>query len=303
MSRYASWGIILDDIIYPDGQTSMGTLGGGGLFAACGMRLWQHDVAVNAAVGADFDASSLTPHGLDDGGLVVNDHPTVRAWQVLEEDGRRTQIPRVTPEDWFRQLVHVPVAQPISPTLKAIHFQGRGDAVEEKFIEDLAAAGVSIGAEPMAGADSTAEEIATMKHCMGYFTVFSPDQLGADVLVGAGPVKEQLRALAQLGPQIVALRQGKAGSLIYERESDRFWSVPAAKAQVVDVTGAGNAYCGGLLLGWMETGDVLQAAAHASVSAAFAIEQVGPPKIDDSVMEAARVRANNLLKLIEEGEK
>ena len=54
MSRYASWCIILDDIIYPDGRTAMGTLGGGGLYAACGMRLWHQDVTICAAVGADL---------------------------------------------------------------------------------------------------------------------------------------------------------------------------------------------------------------------------------------------------------
>ena len=206
MSRYASWGIILDDIIYPDGRSAMGTLGGGGLYAACGMRLWHQDVAVCAAVGADFAVSSLISHCFDGSGLVVTEHPTPRAWQLLEENGRRTQIPRVSPDAWFGQLVRTPVAQPIPATLKALHFQGRGDAPEEKFVQALVTAGVILSAEPIVGADSTAEEIDTIKRCLPYFGIFSPDELGAKVFVGERPIKEQLRALALLGPRIVALR-------------------------------------------------------------------------------------------------
>ena len=278
----------------------MGTLGGGGLYAASGMRLWSHEATVRAAVGSDFKGSTLAPHGFDSSGLVVTEMPTVRAWQVLEDDGRRTQVPRISSEDWYQQLVHVPVAQPIPHTLKGLHFQGRGDAIEKTYVQDLAVSGVTIGAEPMVGEDSTAAEIDTIKHCMASFTVFSPDELGATILVGEQPAEAQLRALASFGPRLIALRQGKDGSLVYDRESDRFWRVPAAKADVVDVTGAGNAYCGGLLLGWIETENVAQAAAHASVSAAFAIEQVGPPKIDDLVMAAAELRAEEHFKYIEE---
>lgn len=298
MSRYASWGIILDDLIFPDGRSAMGTLGGGGLYAASGMRLWQQDVTLYAGVGADFDAATLRPHGFDDSGLIRSEMPTPRAWQLLEENGRRTQIPRVSPKAWFGQLVHTPLSQPIPPALKALHFQGRGDAVEEAFTEALAKADVVIGAEPIAGSDSKESELDNLKRCLSHFTIFSPDELGAEILVGKRPAKEQLRALSRLEPQVVALRQGEAGSLIYERDSDQVWCVPAAPAQVVDVTGAGNAYCGGLLVGWLETGDIRQAAAQASVSAAYAIEQIGPPRIDTAVMATARARANEVVHLI-----
>lgn len=298
MSFYTSWGIILDDIIYPDGQTAMKTLGGGGLYASCGMRVWQQDVVASGAVGGDFDPHSLAPLGFDGSGLVVTDLPTPRAWQVLEEDGRRTQVPRVTSEAWFQQLVRIPAAQPISPTLKALHFLGRGDAPEEAFVKALVAAGVVLSAEPLVGDDSTAAEIEAFKGCLPHFEVFSPDEVGAELLVGSGSEKEQLRALAQLGPRLVALRKGKDGALVYERKSDLFLHVPAAAADVVDVTGAGNAFCGGLLIGWLETKDVHQAAAQASVSAAIALEQVGPPLIDKAVMAQAQERAKKVLTLI-----
>lgn len=295
MSRYASWGIILDDIIYPNGRSAMGMPGGGGLYAASGMRLWHKDTAVCAAVGADLDPRSLEPLGFDSSGLIITDLPTPRAWQLLEENGRRTQIPRISREAWYQQLVRIPHAQPILPTLKALHFLGRGDATEEPFVQSLAEAGIFLSAEPIIGADSTAEELAVLRRCLPYFAIFAPGEPDAELLVGEGTAETQLKALAAMGPRLVALRQGAAGSLLYDGENGRFYRIPAAPATVVDVTGAGNAFCGGLLVGWLETGDMRRAAAMACVSAAMTIEQVGPRPIDDQVMAEARRRADKVM--------
>ena len=138
-----------------------------------------------------------------------------------------------------------------------------------------------------------------MLRCIARFELFSPSESEAIALVGQIPVKEQLRALADLGPSLVALRQGADGSIIYERETGQYWQIPAASADVVDVTGAGNAYCGGLLAGWIELGDVKRAAAQAAVSAAIAIEQVGPPPIDEAVMVSASRRAHRMMEMIQ----
>jgi sugar/nucleoside kinase (ribokinase family) len=59
---------------------------------------------------------------------------------------------------------------------------------------------------------------------------------------------------------------------------------------VVDVTGGGNAYCGGFLVGWVEHGDIIQAAARAAVSAAITLEQVGPPTITSVLLVEAQGR-------------
>src|SRR5438093_11173560 len=89
--RYASWSIIIDDIGYPDGRTAMGVLGGGGLYAVAGMRVWTGDAGVIANVGADFDPALLATLDLPADGLRITDRPTPRAWQLFETDGRRTQ--------------------------------------------------------------------------------------------------------------------------------------------------------------------------------------------------------------------
>ena len=298
MSRYIGWGIIVDDIVFPDGRSAMGILGGGGFYAAIGMRLWTEDVVIQSAVGHDFDPGIVESYGLDSSGLQVTELPTLRAWQLFEEDGRRTQIFRVPEEVVDQQLVDHPSQTTLPATLRAAHYLLRGDPREEQMVLDLVSAGVQISAEPVIEGTMTPDEHASLLRCVTHFEIFSPSTTEATALVGERPVKEQLRAMADLGPNVVALRRGAEGSIVFDRKSNQFWRVPAAKAKVVDVTGAGNAYCGGLLVGWLELGDIQQAAARAAVSAAIAIEQVGPPHIDEAMMSAALRRAKQLLKEI-----
>lgn len=160
----------------------------------------------------------------------------------FEENGRRTQICRVPDEVWYAQLVLSPSPQTIPPTLRYVHFIGRGDPNEEKWVQALDKAGVRLSAEPIIDASTTPEEIASLKRCLAHFEIFSPGLSETGLLVGQRSMEEQLRALAALGPRVIALRQGAAGSVDYKREADRFWRAPAAEAEVVDVTGAGNAY-------------------------------------------------------------
>jgi sugar/nucleoside kinase (ribokinase family) len=295
MSHYASWGIIVDDIVFPDGRTAMGVIGGGGLYAAIGMRLWSRETLLISAVGQDFELDSLAPFGLDSSGLFITDLPTPRAWQLFEEDGQRTQIFRVPHEAWYAQLVLPPSLQSIPAGLKAAHFIGRGDAREEEMILALKEAGVCLSSEPIIDETMTPDEQTSLLRCLAHFEIFAPSTAELPLLVGQQPIEAQIRALAALGPQVVTVRQGAAGSIVYDREADRFWRVPAAQASVVDVTGAGNAYCGGFLVGWLETGDARRSATMAAVSAAIVIEQIGPPLVDDQIMASARRRAEQVM--------
>ena len=277
----------------------MGVLGGGGFYAAIGMRLWTPEVVIQSGVGQDFDPTTLQRCGLDGSGLEFSDLPTSRAWQLFEEDGRRTQIFRVADDVVHRHLILHPSLARLPQTIESVHFLLRGDPREEQLVEALHQAGISISAEPVVHEGMPKDERQGLMRCISRFELFSPSAAEAAAIVGVRSAKEQLMALADLGPSIVALRQGSDGSIIYYREEGVFWRVPAAPAHVVDVTGAGNAYCGGLLVGWKELGDVRMAAARAAVSAAVAIEQIGPPSINKASMSSADRRAEQMLEKIQ----
>ena len=66
-----------------------------------------------------------------------------------------------------------------------------------------------------------------------------------------------------------------------------------------DDTGAGNAYCGGFLTGWVSSGSLVQAAAQASVSAAMTIEQIGPRPLQPETLAEAQARTQAIQPLIQ----
>ena len=97
---FVTFSLIIDDIVFPDGQTAMGVLGGGGPQTAFGMKLWASKVGLVAGVGADLPAQAqnwLQAFEIDIQGLRHStDWPTPRAWQVLEE-----RFPETTTEIGF----------------------------------------------------------------------------------------------------------------------------------------------------------------------------------------------------------
>jgi len=105
--------------------------------------------------------------------------------------------------------------------------------------------------------------------------IVSPDLDGAAGLYGLDSPTEIVTSLLDDGARVVALRMGARGSLVGTSDGQRY-EVPVCHTEVVDVTGAGNAYCGGFLVGYAETGDAWTAGLYAAVSASFALEQFGP---------------------------
>ncbi len=105
--------------------------------------------------------------------------------------------------------------------------------------------------------------------------VFSPGLAEARILTGLTDPQAILRALQDDGARTIALRMGAAGSLVGAPDGARY-AIPAVPVpEVIDVTGAGNGYCGGFLVGLDETGDPRQAGCYGAVSASLAIEQFG----------------------------
>jgi sugar/nucleoside kinase (ribokinase family) len=76
---------------------------------------------------------------------------------------------------------------------------------------------------------------------------------------------------------VVALRQGAKGATVHRADTGETWHIPAFATQIVDPTGAGNAFCGGFLVGWVQSGDIRLAGLYGAVAASFLVEQVGLP--------------------------
>jgi len=79
---------------------------------------------------------------------------------------------------------------------------------------------------------------------------------------------------------MVALRMGERGSLLAEQGSGRAYFIPPLPVErIVDQTGAGNAYCGGFVVGWCLQRDLAAAGCYAAAAATFTLETVGAADI------------------------
>lgn len=295
MLDYFACSLIIDDLVLPDGSTRMGLLGGGGPQAAFGMALWAPGRAgLCAGVGEDLPPAAqawLDGMGIDTAG--VRRHPTLRtlrAWQVLEEDGRRTQVWRTPAAAIGPQLAlgpeHVP---PIYWGARGCHFGVHPEHPNLRLAAALRARGITVSIEPFrpAAAPLRDEDLAAL---LAGCDIFSPNAEEARSLVGDGDPPALCRRLGAAGAAVVALRLGEEGSLLYRAATGELYHVPAVPVAAVDPVGAGNAYCGAFLAGWLQTGDLRRAGQYGAVAASFLLEQYGLPPLRPDLRQEAAAR-------------
>ncbi len=106
------------------------------------------------------------------------------------------------------------------------------------------------------------------------------------------------RWFAARGPRVVVIKLGSQGVLVYERATGSaepgIWRLPALPVTVVDVTGAGDAFCGGFMASFSALGDPVAAAIAGTVSASFAIEDYGAAGLLNASRSEAELRSREL---------
>jgi len=94
------------------------------------------------------------------------------------------------------------------------------------------------------------------------------------VLTGKKDLKDACREILKMGPEIVAVKQGKEGSSIFT--SNEEFHIPAFKVGEIDPTGAGDCYCAGFIAGIIKGLDLKKAVKFANAVGALAATKKGP---------------------------
>lgn len=105
-------------------------------------------------------------------------------------------------------------------------------------------------------------------------TVVLPSGEEATILTGAPTPEDAAQQLLDGGAEIVALKQGAAGSTLYTR--DGRLHIPAFRVDEVDPTGAGDCYDAALLVALDEGMPLADAGAFANAVGALATTRFGP---------------------------
>jgi fructokinase len=103
--------------------------------------------------------------------------------------------------------------------------------------------------------------------------VLKPCKAAAREMTGVSDYNRMADQLLNLGPKVVAITEGEDGCLIATRE--KRVQVPAFRVNVVDTTGAGDAFMGGLSYGLLQGWDLERVGIFANACAALCCTKVG----------------------------
>jgi sugar/nucleoside kinase (ribokinase family) len=105
---------------------------------------------------------------------------------------------------------------------------------------------------------------------------------------------EMAQALAAYGCEIIVIKRGEGGQLLYDAASCSRWEVTAYPSRLVDPIGAGDAFCGGFLAGYRRSYDPLEAVLYGNISASLVVEGSGPFYALDALPGLAQARLDAL---------
>lgn len=307
MPRFLALGnCTLDDVVTENGAIAVDELGGNGVYAAIGMALWDVDVALVSVIGTDFPEThlaTLTDAGIDVSAVKRVDMPhMLRSRAFYLPDGRRTdRVEEARPflpadageimdleteytemgSDLHRRVWPVFCPSPaqldcVATAAEYAHLAPGELTNNRQNAAYLTQRRVTTTLDwPWWDWDQEAIPDDRLLRNIDYLLP-SVEELRIYADARRKPAFEAARQLLTMGPRAIVVKLGSRGARILT-DSDGHWSeVPIYPTDVVDPTGAGDAFCGGFLAGIAETGDPYSAALYGAVSASFIIEDFGP---------------------------
>jgi sugar/nucleoside kinase (ribokinase family) len=310
MTEYVVYGkIIIDDIRLKSGEIVREVLGGGGPQGAFGARLWHPSVALLTRSGTELPEGpkeALLALDIDlSGWMQYADLPTARGLMAYDENEYMTgEIDFEKRKEAFMRKMGEMLAREIpipescrSPKVIHLITEFTDEPMADAAL-DMKARGAIYSLEPLIDYHNWSNREAML----AYFPrvdVVTPDWPSASGLAGSEDPVTVLKFWSRLGPKMVAVRDGARGSYVWDKEHDRMWHIPVVEIDLMDPTGCGNAYGGGLSVAWDQHREARMAGACATVSASFLAERVGVPAVTTEIRAVAQNRLERLLNRIE----
>jgi ribokinase len=299
MPRYvAVGGTCVEYLIFPDGREVGPQYGGNAIYSAMGMWVWDRSVGIVAPAGPQYPQAvidALTEAGLDTRGVRrTRSSRSLDVKVTYKTDGSR--VPEAPSgllavlQRHFPSLlgaIALPVWRTMCPQAEDIpdvfldaqgaHICAYEYRSQARAIRHLRSRirtitldmppgipGVKPGMLPRELVDLSLPDFVL------------PSEQEISEFFGRGiSAQEGADRLLSKGARNVVVKLGAKGSMVYEKESGKWRVLPIYRTTPQDITGAGDAYCGGFLVGIVETNDPIQACMYGTISASFVIEGHG----------------------------
>lgn len=314
-------------VILPSGQVLLDVPGGNVLYAAIGLAVWEPDPppGMVARVGEDFPQDWLDEfdrHGLDTRGVrVLPEAVDVRSFYAYSD--RTTRLHDDPVVHFARLGLPFPKAllgyksgngQLDSRTRLTPTSLRQGD-IPPDYLEANAAhlCPLDYLTHSVIPAVLRQAEVTTvtLDPSPGYMnptywgdvpslvtglTAFMPNEEEVRSLFQgrSSDLWEMCEGLAAYGCELIVIKRGEKGQLLYDADSRTRWEIPSYPSRVVDPTGAGDAFCGGFLAGYRRSFDAVEAVLHGNISASLVVEGNGPFYALDALPGLAQARLDAL---------
>jgi len=323
---YLVAGQLQRDILLPaDGQPQIDVPGGEPLYAAAGMLVWDKGVGVLARVGEDYPRdwfSTFKKKGLDVRGVRILPEP-MDLRNFLAYDGQN-KLQQNNPVAHFSRLgfplpkvllgfqpptqtneLQIKVADPSPRPMdipsdyfdaKRVHLCGMEFPSASRLVSCFREANIStLTLDPQSNwmQPTRWNEIILILNGLSAFLP-SEEDLRALFWGKTDDLVEMMKAIADQGCDLVVVKCGSRGQILYDGCSHKCWQIPAYPVQQVHPTGAGASFCGGFLAGYHLTYDPLQAVLHGNISASLTIEGVSVFHPLEAAPGLAKARLNSM---------
>ncbi|RHZ49714.1 hypothetical protein CDV55_101922 [Aspergillus turcosus] len=301
--------VVLDEIRFPNQEPLLDILGGSGAYATLGARLFlrhplSHTLGWMIHTGNDFPKLMEERLKSWDATLIVEreaDKPSTRAKHFTYttpllpvHDSNLKNTPLLTSKA-YHYLETPPDMKTRLSCLLALRKEAAGTLELEPDRPFIIWEPAPWSCKP--------ENLQPTLDAAHVVDVLSPNHLELAALFGEPPAtahdKAMIESLTQkvlesgVGPDgkgTVVVRAGENGSVVVARDIPPTWlppfytSGPAGEqhSKIVDPTGAGNAFLGAYAVGYLRTGNAVEAACYGTVGGSFALEQVGMPELFSS---------------------
>lgn len=276
----------LDSVVTYGGELHLRCPGGGCLHAAAGAAYWfsNHEIGIVTKIGPNFSQENVQAiqscPGVDCAGIRRMDKKGMELWLLYDADGYRHWV-------LHHDCCTREQAAPAPADIPARYLeQARGYHIAPLPLNQVRALLNAIPRGRHIQLDPHYEWFfpkyrSDWEQILPYVSVLMPseDEFTKfwDIPYGqpAQQYEPYIRRLSEMGPEIVILKMGAQGALLYERKTGAVTPIPSQAAKIVDATGAGDAFGGGFLAGWLKTGDVAAAAQYGMRSSARALQLRG----------------------------
>jgi ribokinase len=284
----------------------MGDPGGNALYAAVGANIWSHQVGIVAVVGYDWPSeytNTLYQSAIDPSGLIQKDEETLRAWTIYEVSGyrrylsRNTEVVLLTPSPFSSSPFTAEEAAAYSKAARQVHV--RNSPLPQELPDHLwdvdtvhlcpmrldtmltwvdylkKKPDIFVSVDLLPYTINGNFDDPDLRLLLSRADAFMPSEAEAESLQPNHQPQLFCREIAARGPKVVVIKQGDHGAVVYDRKQNSFHHITPYPADISDLTGAGDSFCGGFSIGYCESGDPIRAALYGTVSASFVIEGFG----------------------------